>query len=188
MVAMNDLLNLDEKLVLPVYRPAMPGTRHLFLDDTMPCTDSGLIGYDFTGDSAVFCLGNKAFADKIMRRGVRPAVHDVLSTETGDAGQRCQLIGAGRVDIDCVSGGGGFRVAVQTFLHASGNIVDLALGIGGCDLGVCGGLLGSLLHLLGGFRSLVLHLLIRGRRAVVTSGEPYQGNDGRQRCPSASTD
>ena len=77
-----------------------------------------------------------------------------------------------------------FRITVQAFFHASGNVVDLALGIGGCDLGVGGGLLGARLHLLGGLRGLLLDLLIGLRRSVVTAGESDQCSAYGKRCPS----
>ncbi len=69
----------------------------------------------------------------------------------------------------------GLSVVMHALLHTGGDGVDLALGVGGSDPGVGGGLLGSGLDLLGGFGSVLLQLLVRLGRAVgVASGDPGQ--------------
>ena len=73
---------------------------------------------------------------------------------------------------------------LQALLHAGGDGIDLARGIGGGDSGISSGLLGALLHLLGGLRGPLLELLV-GRRRMAASGEPCQRGAYGQSCPSA---
>jgi len=105
-------------------------------------------------------------------------IHDSPSTRGSDAGEGCKTLFAGGINVDytrigCV----GHRPIMQAFMDPRGDVIDFALGIGGGDFGICGGLLCAGFDLFSGSRGLLLYLLV-GLWRIIAASHTEQGNTG----------